>query len=206
MNCSFRSTKLTRLVRKRRVVRWCHTRLRRAVGGCDRTGGCLLVPALPDVALVLVALLLDHVAAGHLWSIVPGNRPNEDKPRSASVTPAAGGCRHEEEQVAATSCYTSIQQVNNLCGYSHGSVSHPRRDATHFCAVRTWYFHPEVLWNGSVYGNVVAKWPLHAPLPGRWRWRRDARKREVRVIPGRACAAKYDRFSPTPVTGHSAVS
>lgn len=201
-----KTRKLTGLVCEWCVVRWSHASFCGTVRGSDRAGGSLLVPELPDVALVLVALLLDHVAAGHLWSIVPGNRPNEDKPRSASVAPAAGGCRHEEEQVAATSCYTSIQQVNNLCGDSHGSVSHPRRDVAHVHSDGPFLYFLKELWNGSVHGNVVAMWPLHAPLPGRWRWRRDARKREVRATPGRACATKDDRLPPTPVTGHSAVS
>lgn len=61
-----KTSKLTRLVRERCVVRRCHAGLRGAVRGGDRVGVGLLIPELPRVALVLVALFLDHVAAGHL--------------------------------------------------------------------------------------------------------------------------------------------
>lgn len=58
---------LTGLVGERRVVGWCDAGLRGAVRRRHRAGGGLLVPELPDTgALVLAALLLDHVAAWHL--------------------------------------------------------------------------------------------------------------------------------------------
>lgn len=120
--------------------------------------------------------------------------------------------------MAATSCYTSIQQVNNLYGRTHtgGFLCGVATSSHMFTA----FFTDAVSWWWYIVGTAMALFGntgkmsaagglcTHHSLivgagvgtPGR------AGKLGCDWDAARAPTLKHDRLPPTPVTGHSAVS